>query len=53
MPSPESEAVLRLNSELCDAWLADPRDAYADYLMTRLEAPRPFVEEVERARTAA
>ncbi|MFN8619549.1 MAG: HipA family kinase [Chloroflexota bacterium] len=36
-----------------DAWLADPRDAYADYLMTRLEAPRPFVEEVERARTAA
>ena len=36
-----------------DAWLSDPRDAYADYLMRRLEAPRPFVEDVERARQAA
>jgi hypothetical protein len=44
-----------------DDWLAperglpDPashRDAYVEYLLWRLEAPRAFVEEVERARTA-
>ena len=28
------------------------RVAYVDYLMTRLEAPRPFVEEADRARRA-
>jgi len=30
MPSPESEAVLRLNSELRDAWLADPNYTFDD-----------------------
>ncbi len=30
MPSPESEAVLRLNSELRDAWLADPNYTIED-----------------------
>ena len=36
------------------AWPApdDHRRAYVDYLMTRLEAPRAFVEEAERARAA-
>ena len=38
------------------AWLGDGADtqrvAYVDYLMTRLEAPRPFVEEADRARRA-
>ena len=34
-----------------DDWLTEPRVDYVDYLATRLEAPRPFVEEVERART--
>lgn len=38
------------------AWLGDAaktqRVAYVDYLMTRLEAPRPFVEEADRARRA-
>ena len=30
MPSPESEEVLRLNSELRDAWLADPEYTFDD-----------------------
>jgi hypothetical protein len=38
------------------AWLGEEaetqRRAYVDYLMTRLEAPRPFVEEADRARGA-
>ena len=38
------------------AWLGEDaetqRQAYVDYLMTRLEAPRPFVEEADRARGA-
>jgi hypothetical protein len=45
-----------------DAWLPDDplagdavaqRHAYVRYLSRRLEAPRPFVEEADRARTAA
>lgn len=36
-----------------DDWLTEPRSMYVDYLATRLTEPRPFVEEVERARTAA
>lgn len=36
-----------------DGWLVDPRGRYRDYLMRRLDAPRPFVEEAERARRAA
>ena len=47
---------------LPDAWLPDDavigdaaaqRRAYVRYLMRRLEAPRPFVEEADRVRTAA
>lgn len=35
-------------------WLGDtPAAAYVDYLARRLQAPRPFVEEAERARHAA
>jgi hypothetical protein len=43
-----------------DAWLLDGagtmqrpqehRQAYVDYLVERLRAPRPFVEEADRAR---
>jgi hypothetical protein len=49
-------------SALPDAWLpldpaggnaADQRSAYVRYLLRRLEAPRTFVEEAERARRAA
>lgn len=29
------------------------RQAYMDYFLARLEAPRPFIEEAERCRTAA
>jgi hypothetical protein len=36
-----------------DGWLDAPRNRYRDYLLRRLEAPRPFVEEAERARLAA
>jgi hypothetical protein len=51
-----------LVASLPDSWLpADPRAgdassqraAYVQYLSRRLEAPRSFVEEAERARTAA
>jgi hypothetical protein len=55
-------AVLEaITAELPDAWLVpepglpDPaahRAAYVDYLVARLEAPRPFVEEADRARAA-
>ncbi len=50
-----------LVAEIPDDWLRaedrlpDPdahRRAYVDYLLTRLEAPRAFVEEAERARAA-
>lgn len=36
-----------------DGWLTEQRADYVDYLATRLESPRPFVEEVEHARTSA
>jgi hypothetical protein len=36
-----------------DEWLSEPREAYVAYLLARLESPRPFIEEVERAREAA
>jgi hypothetical protein len=51
-----------LADELPDDWLPPDaavggaeaqRRAYVDYLLARLEAPRAFVEEAERARTAA
>lgn len=43
-----------------DEWLPDneignahaQREAYLSYFMSRLEGPRPFIEEAERARTA-
>jgi hypothetical protein len=36
-----------------DALLTDPRERYRDYLLRRLEAPRAFVDEINRARDAA
>ena len=33
-------------------WLDGDRETYAEYLRRRLEAPRDFAEEAERARTA-
>ena len=51
-----------LVAALPDAWLPDDpligdaeaqRRAYVRYLTRRLEAPRPFVEEADRARAAA
>jgi hypothetical protein len=45
------EAVLGL---VPDAWLdAEGRERYVDYLVRRLEPPRGFVEEAERARAGA
>jgi hypothetical protein len=58
-----TEATLtELVAALPDAWLPDDpligdaeaqRRAYVRYLTLRLEAPRPFVEEADRARAAA
>jgi hypothetical protein len=54
--------LTELVDALPDAWLptdpvaglaADQRAAYVRYLLRRLEAPRTFVEEAERARRAA
>ena len=51
-----------LVAALPDVWLPDDppsatptpqRRAYVRYLSRRLEAPRPFVEEADRARAAA
>jgi hypothetical protein len=51
-----------LAASLPDSWLPDDRtagdaaaqrDAYVRYLTRRLETPRAFVEEAERARVAA
>jgi HipA-like kinase len=57
-----ADRVADLVEAIPDAWLPDDptvgdaaaqRLAYRRYLTRRLEAPRPFVEEVERARPAA
>ncbi len=57
----DRRALEALGAAIPDAWLVpedglpDPaahRAAYVDYLVTRLEAPRAFVEEAERARAA-
>ena len=43
------------SAKAAEPGLPDPdahRRAYVDYLATRLEAPRAFVEEADRARAA-
>jgi len=58
----DADRIAELVAAIPDAWLPDDaligdaaaqRAAYRRYLGRRLEHPRPFVEEVERARTAA
>jgi hypothetical protein len=54
------ELLERITGAVPDAWLRDGagslanpsehRRAYVDYLLTRLESPRPFVAEADRAR---
>ena len=55
------DAVRSIAEWVPDAWLAPEdalpdaashRRAYVDYLARRLTAPRPFVEEADRARAA-
>ena len=45
-------AIDEVLAEIPDAWLTEgaTRDAYRRYLLARLEAPRPFVEEAAGAR---
>jgi hypothetical protein len=40
-------------SQIPDDLLSDPRSRYRDYLLRRLEEPREFVTEINRAREAA
>ncbi len=58
------EGLEDIVASIPDSWLAVPallpggdvanaRGPYVEYLLRRLEAPRPFVEEAERARLAA
>jgi hypothetical protein len=58
----DEPTLIDLVAALPDAWLPDDpvagdaagqRQAYVRYLSLRLEGPRSFVEEAERARTAA
>ena len=39
-------------SQVPDELLSDPRERYRDYLLRRIEAPRAFVAEINRAREA-
>jgi len=62
LPAILAESVFRdIVALIPDAWLAgDPayatteqrRDAYVDYLVARMQAPRPFAEEALRAHSA-
>jgi hypothetical protein len=61
-PGIDARLITDLVDALPDGWLPDEpmigdaaaqRAAYVRYLTRRLEAPRAFVEEAERARTAA
>jgi HipA-like kinase len=57
----DREAVDRLSpsaidgilAQVPDTLLSEPRSRYRDYLVRRLEAPREFVAEINRARDAA
>ena len=58
----DADAIRAITDQLPDTWLPDDplggdaasqRDHYVDYLTRRLASPRPFVEDAERARTAA
>jgi hypothetical protein len=61
-PHVTDETLTAILDEVPEAWLdergteptdhAAARRRYVDYLMRRLEAPRPFVEEADRARAA-
>ncbi len=60
-PKVDREVLERLVALIPDDWLRpepgldtpdDHRRAYVDYLLRRLEAPRAFVEEADRARAA-
>ena len=46
-------AIENILAQVPDALLSDPRSRYRDYLVRRLEAPREFVAEIDRAREAA
>jgi hypothetical protein len=50
-PRTTADALAEVAAAIPDAWLdGDDRQLYADYLRRRLEPPRTFVEEAERAR---
>ncbi|HEU4433846.1 MAG TPA: HipA family kinase [Pyrinomonadaceae bacterium] len=44
------DEIKRIVDLVPDEWVEDKRQAYVDYLTSRLEAPRRFVEEAIRAR---
>lgn len=46
-------AIDDMLAQVPDALLTDPRARYREYLIRRLEAPRAFVAEINRAREAA
>ena len=61
-PAIAPDTLIEIVATVPDGWLQEPgptgtdlvaaRRRYVDYLMRRLEAPRPFVEEADRARAA-
>ena len=48
-----SSTIDSILAQVPDALLSDPRERYREYLLRRLEAPREFVAEINRAREAA
>ena len=53
-PQVTASLLREVAAEVPDEWLGAevPRAAYVEYLLRRLEAPRAFVDEAERARAA-
>jgi hypothetical protein len=47
------DTIDRILAQVPDVLLEDPRERYREYLLRRLEAPRAFVDEINRARDAA
>lgn len=52
-PRLTSAVIAEVTAQIPAAWATEPPAAYADFLLARLQAPRSFAEEAERARTGS
>ena len=51
-PRADDTTLATLAGAIPQEWVAGETSAYAEYLSRRLETPREFAEEAERARVA-